>query len=136
MKSLIQYIKESQLEINGFVILKPGFEKYYEDWKRLLSDTNNWDIIQCNKIKLTKDQAEDLYLPHKEKDFYNDLCNYMCSGDCYCAICHKDCDNPIEDMNKIKDTVRKNWGIDEMKNAMHSSDSLENVNREQKICLK
>ena len=135
MKSLVKYVKESQLEVNGFIILKPGFEKHYEDWKTLIQN-KDWDIIRCNKIKLTGDQAEDLYLPHKDKDFYNDLCDYMCSGDCYCAICHKDCSNPIEDMKKIKDTVREKWGIDDMKNAMHSSDSLENVDRESKICLK
>ena len=41
-----------------------------------------------------------------------------------------DCAN---DMKKLKDKVRKNWGKDEMKNGMHSSDSLENVNRESKI---
>lgn len=146
MKSLIQFIheheislktniKESQLEVNGFAILKPGFDQYYNDWKNLLQN-KKWDIVRCNKIRLTGDQAEDLYLPHKEKDFYNDLCDYMCSGDCYCAICHKDCEDPIKDMSMIKEEVRKNWGIDDMKNAMHSSDSLENVDRESKICLK
>jgi nucleoside diphosphate kinase len=42
----------------------------------------------------------------------------------------------FNDMKKLKDKVRENWGKDEMKNGMHSSDSLENVNRESKICLK
>lgn len=136
MKDLVQFIKESQLEVNGFVILKPGFEKYVDDWKRLICDTNGWDMIRCNKLKLSPEQAADLYSPHKDKDFYNDLCDYMCSDDCYCAICHKDCEDPIKEMDKIKSTVRDNWGIDDMKNAMHSSDSLENVDRESKICLK
>ena len=69
------------------------------------------------------------------KDFYKDLCDYMSSGECLCCSCHKDCEDPIEDMKKLKDKVRENWGKDEMKNGMHSSDSLENVNRESKICL-
>ena len=36
-------------------------------------------------------------------------------------------------MKTLKDKVRKAWGKDEMKNAMHSSDSLENVKREKNL---
>jgi nucleoside-diphosphate kinase len=136
MKGLIQYIKESQLEVNGFAILKPEFLDHEDDWKYLLSKKYGWDIVRYNKIKLSHNQAAELYKPHKDKDFYNDLCNYMCSDYCGCALLHKDCKDPIENMNKVKDVVRKQWGKDDMKNAMHSSDSLENVDRESKICFK
>lgn len=134
MKTLIQYIKESNIELNGFCILKPEFLDHTDDFLALLNN-NDWKIIQKKKLLLTKDQAKDLYRPHKDKDFYKDLCDYMSSGECLCCSCYKDCDNPIEDMKKLKDKVRKNWGKDEMKNGMHSSDSLENVNRESKICF-
>ncbi len=133
MKSLTQFILESKnLELNGFCILKPEFLDHEEDFLALLKN-NNWDIIQKKKLLLTKEQSSNLYSPHKGKDFYKDLCDYMSSGECLCCSCHKDCDDPIEDMKKLKDKVRKNWGKDEMKNGMHSSDSLENVNRESKI---
>ena len=36
-------------------------------------------------------------------------------------------------MKKLKDKARDAWGKSEMKNAMHSSDSLKNVERESKI---
>ena len=36
-------------------------------------------------------------------------------------------------MDKLKDKVRDAWGKDDMKNGMHSSDSLENVKREYKL---
>ena len=36
-------------------------------------------------------------------------------------------------MDKIKDEIRKKWGKDDMKNAMHSSDSLQNAARESNI---
>lgn len=133
MKSLTQFILESKnLELNGFCILKPEFLDHEEDFLALLKN-NNWDIIQKKKLLLTKEQSSNLYSPHKDKDFYKDLCDYMSSGECLCCSCHKDCEDPIEDMKKLKDKVRKNWGKDEMKNGMHSSDSLENVNRESKI---
>ena len=38
-------------------------------------------------------------------------------------------------MKKIKERARDAWGKKKKKNAMHSSDSLENVQRECKICL-
>lgn len=133
MKSLTQFILESKnLELNGFCILKPEFLDHEEDFLALLKN-NGWKIVQKKKLLLTKEQSSNLYSPHKDKDFYKDLCDYMSSGECLCCSCHKDCEDPIEDMKKLKDKVRKNWGKDEMKNGMHSSDSLENVNRESKI---
>ena len=140
MKTLIEFIKESlendPKQMNGFAILKPGFLDYEQQWKDLIGKTEGWDIIRCNRVYLEPEQAAELYSPHKDKDFYNDLCKYMSSGECVCCTCHKDCKDPIEEMKKIKDKVRNKWGIDDMKNAMHSSDSLDNVYRESKICLK
>ena len=82
---------------------------------------------------MTHEQAQELYKMHKDKKFYEDLCKYMSSDKCMCCTCHKSTDKPIEEMNKIKDKIRNAWGKSEMKNAMHSSDSIENVNRERKI---
>lgn len=133
MKSLTQYILEqNSSELNGFVILKPEFLKYEKQWLDLLQN-NGWQIIQKKKLKLTHEQAEELYVMHKDKDFYKDLCDYMCSDDCICCTCHKQVNDPIKDMNKLKDKARDTWGKSEMKNAMHSSDSLENVKRESNI---
>ena len=125
-------INEDASSVNGFVILKPEFLNHEEDFLKLL-DNNGWKVIQKMKKKLSQAEAEELYKMHKEKDFYKDLCKYMCSDDCLCCLCHKDCKDPIKDMDALKDKVRKTWGKDEMKNGMHSSDSLENVNRESKL---
>lgn len=135
MKKFSTFILEADnIELNGFCILKPEFLEHEEDFLALLKN-NGWKIVQKKKLLLTKEQSSNLYSPHKDKDFYKDLCDYMSSGECLCCSCHKDCENPIEDMKKLKDKVRENWGKDEMKNGMHSSDSIENVNRESKICL-
>ena len=132
MKTVIQFIKEQNAELNAFVILKPGCLKYEQQWLDMLKN-NDWQIIQKKKLKLTHEQAEELYKMHKDKDFYNDLCNYMSSDDCICCTCHKDCKDPIKEMKKLKDKARDAWGKSEMKNAMHSSDNLENVKRESKV---
>jgi nucleoside-diphosphate kinase len=134
MKSLSQFIKESSLELNDFAILKPEVIEYKEAWIDLLKN-KGWQLIRQNQTKLSLDQAKELYKMHKDEDFYNDLCEYMSSGECICCSCYKDCEEPFKEMKTIKNSVRDKWGKSEMKNAMHSSDSLENVNRESKICL-
>lgn len=134
MKHLSVFIKESldTNQINAFVILKPEFLSHKDDFLSLLKN-NGWQIVQQQQLKLTHKQAENLYEMHKDKDFYNDLCDYMCSDECLCCTCHKKTNKPIEEMKKVKDKARMAWGKDDMKNAMHSSDSIENVERERKI---
>ena len=76
MKTLSQYILESNnLEMNGFVILKPEFLDHKDDFLALLKN-NGWNIIQQTECQLSKEQAEELYNPHKDKDFYKDLSLY------------------------------------------------------------
>ena len=131
MKKLSTII-EAISQVNGFVILKPEFMDHEDEFLTLLKNSG-WRTIQKKKGVLTQEQAEALYKPHKGKEFYNDLVKYMCSGECLACSCQKDCDDPIKDMSALKDKVRQKWGKDEMKNAMHSSDSEENVSREAAI---
>ena len=65
MKTLSQYILESNnLEMNGFVILKPGFLDYKDDFLALLKN-NGWNIIQQTECKLTKEQAKETVITTK-----------------------------------------------------------------------
>lgn len=136
MKKLSQLVVEQELPdgINGFCILKPEFTQYENEFFTLLKN-NDWKVVDKKKKKLTRDEAEKLYASKKGESFYNTLVDYMASGECIAASCSKKCKDPITDMKKLKDKVREQWGKDEMKNAMHCSDSLENVTREANICL-
>ena len=138
MKKLSKFLEDSRdrspRSINGFVILKPGFLEYEEPLCNMLQN-NGWSIIEKKRCKLTPDQAAKLYINLNEKPFYNDLCQYMSSDNCLCCRCAKDCDDPIGDMKALKDKVRGQWGIDDMRNAMHSSDSQEAVDAESKLCM-
>lgn len=137
MKTLESFILESakNRKYNGFVILKPGFLKHEEEFDKILSD-NGWNIKKKDQIKLSKEQASELYKMHKDKKFYGPLVDYMSSDDCIIyGLNNQDTDNPIKDMDKLKDEIREKWGKDEMKNAMHSSDSLDNIKREMDIAF-
>ena len=132
LKSFIYEAVKAAQGINAFVILKPEFLKYQEQFEDMLKN-NDWQIIQHKKFKMPLKTAQELYKMHEKKDFYKDLCEYMSSDDCICYTLSKDIADPIKDMDKLKDKVRKTWGKDDMKNAMHSSDSEENVKRESNI---
>jgi len=134
MKSLIQYIKEALGEVNGFCILKPEFLEHEFEFDELLKN-NNWQIVQKTKKTLSLPEAQELYISKAKEDYYEDLCIYMASGECIAYMLYKDCKDPIKDLEKLKNKVRKTWGKDDMKNAMHSSDSEENVEREYKLIL-
>ena len=136
MKSLTNYICEAmQKKFNGFAILKPEFLDIQDDFEDMLED-NGWKISDLTKIKMSLDDAKNLYKSHEKEDFYDDLCKYMSSGKCIAYELYKNCEDPIKDLKKLKDKVRDKWGKDDMKNCMHSSDSKENVEREADICFK
>ena len=145
MKTLVQFLIESKKKdmngfaingfaINGFAILKPEFLGLQDELEELLAD-NEWKINDMRRAKMSLDDAKELYKCHEKEDWYDDLCKYMSSDECICYNLYKDCDDPIEDLKKVKDIARKKWGKDDMKNCMHSSDSLDNVKRESKICF-
>lgn len=134
MKTLTQLIKESTPKINEFVVLKPGFLQYEDDFCNLLKN-NGWEIIQKQKKALSPGQIQKLYGKLSNKPFYNSLCAYMTSEPCLCCTCSKSCSDPIKDMCDLKQKVRAQWGKDDMKNAMHCSDSEEAVISESKCCM-
>lgn len=120
---------------NGFCLLKPGFVDHEDEFCDILNK-NGWEILNKKRIKLTPDQASTLYVNLEDKPFYPELCDYMSSDDCLCCSCiNEQTEDPIGDMKKIKDKVRDMWGETEMKNAMHSSDSQDNVERETALCF-
>ena len=141
MKSLQQFLLE-YLSVpdnaKAFVIIKPEFLKYKDEIYEYITSKGFIMHDHTNPITLSKKQVQTLYSCHKEKDFYDDLCDYMMSGDIEASLWVFDYDkyprtNTISLMKEIKDHFRNKYGKSEMKNCMHSSDSLENVQREAKI---
>jgi nucleoside-diphosphate kinase len=125
---LFKEIRESFKNME-FVIIKPGFERYKDEILDYLVK-NGLVINKVLKRHLSLDKALLLYIPHYNKDFYWDLCEYMSSGDSIGYLLY----NPKKvDILKLKDNIRKIYGKDEMHNAIHSSDSKANVKRESNI---
>lgn len=92
-------------------------------------------IVAIKSTQLTTELAGKFYAVHKERPFYNDLCNYMSSGPIIAAILEKD--SAVEDFRKLigatnpaeaaEGTIRKLYAKSIEANAVHGSDSDENA---------
>lgn len=92
-------------------------------------------IVSMKLTQLTAERAGQFYEVHKERPFYGDLCEYMCSGSIVPMILEKD--NAIEDFRTLigatnpqeaaDGTIRKLFAESISANAIHGSDSNENA---------
>ena len=95
-------------------------------------------ILGAKLIKMSKQQAEGFYGIHKDKPFYEELTNFMSSGQSMVLALEKD--NAVSSWRETigatnpKDaaegTVRKIYATSLGENAVHGSDSNENAIKE------
>tara|TARA_B100000886_G_scaffold247675_1_gene174378 strand:+ start:280 stop:684 length:405 start_codon:yes stop_codon:yes gene_type:complete len=101
-------------------------------------ESNGIIIEKIKKLNVSIDFSKKFYDVHKDKPFYNDLCNYLSSGPIVAMILkgedviRKNRDlmgatNPIE---AKEGTIRKKFAISIDKNSVHGSDSEENASKE------
>lgn len=141
MKNLFDYIIEyltTPENCKAFIIIKPGFLQYKDEIFEYIIKKGFIMYDHTNPIRLTDKQIKDLYGCHSKEAWYDDLCKYMGSGEIIAAEYTFDYDkypgvNTISLMKEIKQHFRDKYGKDNMRNCMHSSDSLANVQREGKI---
>ncbi len=92
-------------------------------------------ILAMKKTRLSKERAGQFYSIHKERPFYNDLCEYMSSGEIVPMILEKE--NAVEDFRKLigatdpkkaePGTIRNLFAKSIEANAIHGSDSDDNA---------
>ena len=93
-----------------------------------------FEIKGIKFITLTKAQAQKFYEIHKGKPFYEDLVEYMTSGQCIPIALEKE--NAVNDYRALigstdpaeaaEGTVRKLFAESKSYNAVHGSDSIQN----------
>lgn len=92
-------------------------------------------IIAMKKTQLSKERAGQFYAIHKERPFFNDLCEYMSSGAIVPMVLEKS--NAVEDFRKLigatdpkkaeAGTIRNLFAKSIEANAIHGSDSDSNA---------
>ncbi|NAZ11394.1 MAG: nucleoside-diphosphate kinase [Desulfurococcales archaeon] len=98
-------------------------------------------IIALKMIKMTTEQAEELYSPHKDKPFFRSLVEFATSGPVVVMVLEGN--NAIDvvrlmigstDARKAAPgTIRGDYGLDIQENVIHASDSNDSYEREYKI---
>lgn len=92
--------------------------------------------LKMERIALEK--AEKHYEVHKEKEFYNDLINFITSGPVVLMVIEgENCIQIVRQMagstsplDAIPGSIRGDYSVDLLKNIVHTSDSVESSRRE------
>ena len=98
----------------------------------------DFKILESKLIKMTKKQAESFYDIHKGKPFFEELTNFMSSGQCMVLAISKEnavskwrdtigATNPTE---AKEGTIRNLYATSLGENAVHGSDSNKNAKKE------
>ena len=92
-------------------------------------------IIGQKMIKLSLDDAQMFYSVHKDRAFYQDLCNYMISGPIVVQVLsgkdvivkYRELMGATNPANAEDNTIRKAYGVSVEENSVHGSDSEGNA---------
>jgi len=121
------------------LVIKPdGVERRLagEIIKRVEGD--GFEILNIKFIRLKKEEAEEFYIVHKGKGFYQSLVNYISSGPVIAILLQRE--RARERLREIvgatdpkkaeKGTIRADFGLDIEHNTVHASDPMEDPDRE------
>ena len=117
-----------------FSIIKPDAVKNGHTGAILAEiEKAGFKIVSIRKQSISKAQAQGFYYVHKERPFFNDLCEFMASGPLFLMVLEKE--NAIVDLRKLmgatnpanaeEGTIRKKYADSIQENAIHGSDGEE-----------
>jgi nucleoside-diphosphate kinase len=103
-----------------------------------MAEDRGFKIVELKVLRLSLANAQVLYAVHREKPFFGPLTEYMSSGPCVACLLERD--DAVKAMRELvgqvdpaksaEGTVRKLYGLDVQRNAVHAPDSIENAQRE------
>ena len=92
-------------------------------------------IVASKRIKLSQEKAAQFYGVHKDRPFFQSLCDFMCSGPIIVQVLEGE--NAVQKNRDVmgatnpeeakEGTIRKKYALSLEKNSVHGSDSLENA---------
>ena len=100
-----------------------------------LIEKNDMKIVAQKMIHLSIDDAKRFYGVHKNRAFFNDLCEYMISYPIVVQVLmgkdvvsrYRKLMGATNPANADNDTIRKLYGLSVEENSVHGSDSSENA---------
>lgn len=101
-------------------------------------ETKGLRIIAQKRLHLSREQAEQFYIVHKERPFYGELVDYMVSAPVVVQVLegenavlkNREIMGATNPANAEPGTIRKDFAESIERNSVHGSDSLENADIE------
>lgn len=92
-------------------------------------------IVAQKRLQLSRAQAEQFYIVHKERPFYGELVDYMISGPVVVQVLegedavakNRELMGATNPANAAEGTIRKTFAESIERNSVHGSDSAENA---------
>ena len=90
-------------------------------------------VVAQKRIRLGREQAGGFYAVHRERAFFNDLVEYMCSGPIVVQVLegesaiarNREVMGATNPANADEGTIRKDFGLNVQENSVHGSDAPE-----------
>jgi nucleoside-diphosphate kinase len=95
-------------------------------------------IVAQKRLRLSRTEAEGFYAVHKERPFFNDLCQFMTSGPVVVQVLegenavarNREVMGATDPKKAAKGTIRADFAESIEANSVHGSDSAENARTE------
>lgn len=95
-------------------------------------------IVAQKRMRLSRLQAREFYIIHKDRPFYDELVEYMVSGPVVVQVLegenavakNREIMGATDPAKAAAGTIRKEFGVDVGSNSVHGSDSPENAANE------
>ena len=117
-------------------ILKPdATERNLTGAINAMFEEAGFKIVGQRRLRLSRQQAEQFYIVHKERPFYGELVDYMVSGPVVVQVLeaedavqkNRDLMGATNPANAAEGTIRKKFAESIERNTVHGSDSAENA---------
>ena len=101
-------------------------------------ETAGLKVIACKMLLLTRDQAEEFYAVHREKEFFRELVEYMISGPVVIQVLegegaiqrNREVMGATNPQDADPGTIRADFAESVQENAVHGSDGPETAKNE------
>lgn len=119
-----------------FSILKPdATERNLTGKINAVFESNGLRIVAQKRVRLSRLQAREFYIVHKERPFYEELVEYMVSGPVVVQVLegenavarNRELMGATDPGKAAPGTIRKEFAESIERNSVHGSDSVENA---------
>lgn len=98
-------------------------------------EKEKFKILNLKMVQLSVEDAKRFYQVHKDKQFFNDLIEFVSNGSVVAVLLKKE--NAVQDLRRLvgntdprkseEGTIRSAFGLDVTRNSVHASDSEESA---------